>query len=100
VSPRNSLISHVTGRRQAVALRFISAVAILVAATSLVVPAPHDERLALGALVMVAATPLLRVAYLIFRWAQERDRRFVVLGVALLTVVAVGAISSALGLGR
>lgn len=100
MSPRSAPVSHVTGRRQAVALRIISVVAILAAATSLVVPTPMNARLALAALVLVAATPLLRVGWLIFRWAQEGDRRFVALGVGLLTVVAIGAISSALGLGR
>ncbi len=100
MSPRSAPLSHVTGRRQAVALRIISAVVIGAAAASLAVPAPLDERLAAGALVLVAATPLVRVGWLIFRWAQEGDRRFAALGVALLMVVAVGAISAAIGLGR
>ncbi|MGF1665847.1 MAG: hypothetical protein ACFCVC_06205 [Acidimicrobiia bacterium] len=100
MSPGTAPVSHVTGRRQAVALRFISVAIIVVATTSLVVPAPLNEHLALAALVMVAATPLLRVAWLIYRWAQEGDRRFAGLGVALLAVVAFGAIISALRLGR
>jgi hypothetical protein len=100
VNPRNAPISHVTGRRQARALRLISAIVIATAATSLMVPGPAEGWLALGALVLVVSTPLLRVGWLIFRWGQEGDRRFVLLGVGLLTVVAVGAVASGLGLGR
>jgi len=49
--------------------------------------------------VVVSATPLLRVTWLIFRWSEERDWRFVVLGVALLGVVGLGALLALAGVG-
>lgn len=93
-------ISHVTGRRQAIALRWIMRVAIVLAAVSFVAPAPFDGTTATAALVLVAATPVARIGWLIFRWSQERDLRFVAVGVLLLAVVATGALVSALGLAR
>lgn len=93
-------ISHVTGRRQAMALQWIMRAAIVLAAASIVVPAPVDHLLATTALVLVAATPVARVGWLIYRWFQERDMRFVAVGTLLLAVVAAGAIVSALGPGR
>jgi hypothetical protein len=38
----------------------------------------------------VIALPLLRVLWLVATWQRQRDRRFVVLGVVLLALVAVG----------
>jgi hypothetical protein len=39
----------------------------------------------------VIAAPLLRVAWLIFRWSQEGDYRYVAIGLGLLSVIAAGA---------
>jgi hypothetical protein len=39
----------------------------------------------------VIAAPLMRVAWLIFRWSQERDYRYVAIGLSLLSVIAAGA---------
>jgi hypothetical protein len=99
MSPKDTPVSSITGRRQAPALRIATVLAIVTAALSMVSPAPLDETLATVALVLVTATPLLRVAWLIWRWIQEGDRRFALLGLALLGVVAFGAVASALGLG-
>jgi Na+/proline symporter len=38
----------------------------------------------------VIALPLLRVVWLVATWKRQRDGRFVVLGVVLLTLVVVG----------
>lgn len=100
MSPRSAPVSRITGRRQMKALRIITIVAITLAAVSLILPSPYEGPLALIALVMVVTTPVLRVGWLIFRWSQERDARFVVAGTVLLSLVAFGAIASALGLGR
>lgn len=100
MSPKDAPISIVTGRRQARALRTITVLALVTAGTSLVAPPPLDRGLAVAALGVVMATPVLRVVWLIFRWAQERDTRFVALGTALIAVIAMGALASALGLGR
>jgi uncharacterized membrane protein len=48
-----------------------------------------------AAIGLIIATPLLRVVWLVYRWAQEKDTRFVLTGVLLLAVVAVGAIVAA-----
>lgn len=100
MSPKTNRVSHVTGRRQAPALRIATVTAIVAATASMVAPEPLDHTLATIALVLVTATPLVRVAWLIGRWVQEGDRRFALLGLALLGVVAFGAVASALGLGR
>jgi low temperature requirement protein LtrA len=100
MSPNREPVSHVTGSRQMRALRVITAVSLAAAAISLVLPTPYDEAPAITALLLVMATPVLRVGWLIFRWGQERDVRFVLVGSALLGVVALGAVVSALGLGR
>ena len=49
--------------------------------------------------VAVVSVPLLRVGWLVHRWRQERDGRFVAIGLALLAVVAAGAALAALGVG-
>jgi len=87
--PRTSLI---TGRRQAVALRLITAFAALAAAVGILVPGPFGVGAATIAVATVTATPLLRVMWLTLRWWQERDSRFVALGLALLGVIAAGSL--------
>lgn len=44
---------------------------------------PEDvgDAFAIATVVAVTATPLLRVGWLVFRWSQERDWRFVGTGV-------------------
>ena len=51
------------------------------------------------AVVAVIAAPLARVCWLLLRWTQESDRRFVALGVAVIAVIATGAVLAALGVG-
>ena len=45
-----------------------------------------------AAVAVVMATPLLRVLWLIVRWVQERDWRFVAVASGLLVVVGLGAV--------
>jgi hypothetical protein len=80
-------VSTVRGRWQAPALTWVTRTVIALGLLAAVVPDP------------VIATPLLRVAWLVHRWRQERDRRFVGFGLGLLAVIAVGAGLAALGVG-
>jgi hypothetical protein len=43
------------------------------------------------AVILVAATPLIRVGWLIFRWWQERDWQFIWAGVGLLGAIAIAS---------
>lgn len=44
---------------------------------------------------MLIGTPLLRVAYLVVRWARGGDWRFALVGAALLATTAVGTVLGA-----
>jgi len=97
MSDRGQGVSRVRGRYQAPALRAVVVVAWILALASVVVDGwASMGRLAVG---LVIATPLLRVAWLIFRWIQDGDRRLVIAGLALLAVVGSGALLAAAGLG-
>lgn len=71
---------------------------VLVVAAAIGVLLPGDAgRAVQGTVVGLAiAVPLVRVAWLVHRWRQERDTRFVVLGLVLLAVVGLGALFAAL----
>lgn len=73
---------------------------IVVGVLGAVLPGQAGVVVATAAIVAVVAAPPLRVAWLVYRWTQERDRRFIGLGAALLAVIAVGALLSALGVGN
>ena len=92
-------VSSIQGRRQGPALRAAAALALVAAAAGLLLPDELGDALAVTSVVVVSATPLLRVTWLIFRWSEERDWRFVVLGVALLGVVGLGALLALAGVG-
>ena len=101
--PDDYPVSSIVGRHQAPALRSVVFASGGLAVLSLVLDmagveaAPVVAAIAVG---LVVATPLLRVCWLIFRWAQEGDRPFMTVGLALLGVVGLGAILSLLGVGR
>jgi hypothetical protein len=83
--------SHITGRRQAAGLRLATALAAFAAAIGLLAPDPIGAITGSIAMGAVIAAPLLRVAWLIFRWSQEGDYRYVAIGLGLLSVIAAGA---------
>ncbi|HUP15178.1 MAG TPA: DUF1634 domain-containing protein [Acidimicrobiia bacterium] len=83
--------SHITGRRQAAGLRLATALAAFAAAIGVLAPDPIGAIAGIVAMAAVIATPLLRVAWLIFRWSQEGDYRYVAIGLGLLSVIAAGA---------
>jgi hypothetical protein len=92
-------VSTIVGRWQAPALTWLMRVVLVASLAAAVVPGAIGIALATLAVSGVIAAPLVRVAWLVFRWTQEGDRRFVVRGVGLLVIVAVGALLAALGIG-
>ena len=92
-------VSTIRGRWQAPGLTWLTRVVLVVAALSAVAPDPIAPVMAGTAVAAVIATPLVRVAWLVLRWAQEEDWRFVLAGLGLLAVVGLGAGLAALGGG-
>lgn len=75
-------------------LRIALLVALLDAVLTLVLP--EDLRPSAGVLmvVLLVATPLVRVGWLVQRWARLGDWRFAAVGTALLGVVVVAVLTS------
>lgn len=86
------LVSAVTGIRQAAALRLATRSAFALAVIGVLGLGSVSTVAAAASLTIIVAAPLLRVAWLIVRWAQEGDRRFAGLGAVLLLLGAAGAI--------
>lgn len=97
MNERGEAVSTVRGRRQAPALRVLATVACVLGGVGAVVTAGWGSVAATVSLTVVIATPLLRVLWLVFRWIQERDFRFVWIAAGLLSVVAAGAVLAYLG---
>lgn len=94
------VVSTIRGRWQGPALLWTTRSLFVLAITGGLAPGAAGRSLAVAAAAVVAAVPLLRVVWLVVRWAQESDRRFVAVGAGLLAVVAAGATLAALGVGR
>lgn len=92
-------VSTVRGHWQAPALSWTTRVVIAAGVLGVVLPGPGGIALSTVVVAAVVATPLLRVVWLVHRWRQEGDGRFVALAAGLLAVVAVGAALAALGVG-
>lgn len=92
-------VSTIRGRWQAPALAWTTRTVIVAGLLSAVLPGDAGTAVATAVVAAVIATPLLRVAWLVHRWRQEQDRRFTVVGLALLGVIALGAALAALGVG-
>jgi hypothetical protein len=90
-------ISHVTGRRQGPALRGLTILAWILAGLGALSGSQPFAAVGVVAVVLVTAAPLLRVGWLIFRWMQERDWRFVWTAVTLLGVIAVASVVALVG---
>lgn len=90
-------ISRVTGRRQRPALRVLSIVAWVLAGVGALSASQPFAAAGVLAIAMVSAVPLARIGWLIFRWIQERDWRFVWIAVALLGVIAVAGVIALVG---
>lgn len=92
-------VSTVRGRWQAPALAWTTRTVLVAGVLSAVLPGRAGIAVATAVVAVIVAAPLLRVLWLVHRWRQEGDGRFVTLGVALLAVVAVGAALAAIGVG-
>jgi cytochrome c oxidase subunit IV len=75
-------------------LRWATIVTLVLALAGVVTPGSVGRGLDTAAVVTVVAVPLLRVAALAVRWLREGDRRFALVALALLGIVAVGALLS------
>ncbi len=93
------LVSSIRGRRQGPALLWVSRLVLVVAVLGGLIPGPAGLALAVVAVGLVVAVPLARVVWLVIRWSQEGDLRFVAVGLALIATVAIGATLAALGIG-
>jgi hypothetical protein len=91
------IVSRVTGRRQGPSLRLITVIAWVLAGLGALSGTQPFATAGVVALALVTATPLLRVAWLVFRWIQERDWRFVWTALALLGVIAVAGMIALMG---
>ncbi|MDX1448960.1 MAG: hypothetical protein R3246_07815 [Acidimicrobiia bacterium] len=87
-------ISTISGRRQGPWLRGAIRVIAALALVGVLLPEAPGDAAAGSAVVAVISVPLLRVIWIIYRLAGERDRRFVIVGVSLLSVVAFGVAMS------
>lgn len=92
-------VSTIRGRLQAPALTWVTRTVIVLGLVSAVLPDPAGVTVATAVVVAVVAVPPVRVAWLVHRWHQERDSRFVGVGLALLGVIATGGVLAALGVG-
>lgn len=73
-------------------MRWATYIAWGLALVATIVPGALGAVAAVVALVLVVAAPLLRVVVLVVVWWTERDLRFVFTAVALLSIIAVGAV--------
>lgn len=88
-------VSALTGRRQATWLRLSIRVLAVLATVGLLAPGGVGTVASALAVVLLIAVPLVRVVGIIIRLATEHDRRFVLVGVALLSAAALGVLISA-----
>jgi hypothetical protein len=67
-------------------------VAFVLALGGAFVPGPAGTAFAAASLVVLAGSPVVRVAWLTVDWVRTGDRRFALAGGALLAVLAAGGI--------
>ena len=87
-------VSTLTGQREAVWLRHSIRVLAALGAVGFLVPGDIGSAAAGLAVILLIAVPLVRVAGIVIRLAAEHDRRFVLVGVALLSAAALGVLIS------
>ncbi|MDP3712783.1 MAG: hypothetical protein Q8R60_09905 [Mycobacteriales bacterium] len=92
-------MSTIRGYWQAPWLRRATQLVLALSLLASVLPGAARDAVAWTAIALVIAAPLLRLTWLLHRWRQEQDHRFVVLGAAVLLVVGTGAALAALGVG-
>jgi hypothetical protein len=94
------VVSSIRGRWQRPALTLLTTSVLVLSTVATLLPGPAGDGLGVVVVGAIVAAPLARVAWLVFRWRQERDRRFVFTGAALLAIVATGALLTLAGVGR
>ena len=67
-------------------------VAAVLALVGVLAPGEWGISVATAAIVMVTAIPIVRVGWLVKRWAGQRDTKYVWAAVVLLILVAIGPI--------
>ncbi len=87
-------VSTLTGRKQGPWMRITIWALMALAGIGLAIPGTVGTAAAGTAVVVAIATPLLRVVWIVIRLAQERDHRFVYVGLALLGAVGLGVLAS------
>ncbi len=87
-------VSHLTGQYQRPWMRAVAISLASLSLAGLVLPGRTGDFLLSSALMLLIATPLLRVVWVVHRVAKEGDRQFAIIGVALLSVVALGVLVS------
>lgn len=92
-------VSSIRGRIQAPALTWLTRLVVVVGILGTLIPGEAGIVVATVAVSAVVAAPLARVLWLVFRWNQEADRRFIAVGLTLLALIGLGALLSALGVG-
>jgi hypothetical protein len=78
--------------RLVTALWWVVVVAAVLAALGLALPGEAGDAVAAAAVVVVIASPLLRVLWLIVAWWRTGDWRFVAVGSTVLAIVALGTV--------
>ncbi|MFV0526126.1 MAG: hypothetical protein ACK5RL_16695 [Acidimicrobiales bacterium] len=91
-------VSTIRGRWQRPVLRRLSQIILALAVVGTFLPESARHVVAVTVVALVMVSPLSRVAWLVFRWWQERDRTFIAIGLGLLGVVAFGGVLAYLGL--
>jgi hypothetical protein len=86
------VVSSIRGRWQIPALRLTTHVLLAVAAVSTLAPGRVGRCAGAVAVAIAVTAPLARVAWLVFRWWQERDLPFLLVGLGLLLIVATGGL--------
>jgi hypothetical protein len=81
-------------RHLVLALRLSLVASLLAAAGAVALPGDLGAALAVVLVGLLIAVPLGRVLWLTIRWIRRRDRRFALVGTALLTVVVLAAASA------
>jgi hypothetical protein len=93
------VVSIVRGRWQRPILEWVTRCLLMVAVLGALVPGSAGRSIAVVGVAVVIGVPLGRVGWLVGRWWHERDWGFVVIGAAVLAVVAVGVGLAAAGVG-
>jgi hypothetical protein len=92
-------VSQVRGRLQAPVLDWLTRIVLVLSLAGGFVAGTAGRALAVTAVAIVVIASPARVAWLVYRWAEERDRTFVGIGLALLGVIACGGALALAGVG-